>query len=294
MPSFDLDLLSFEISTELEPPAAAYRHHHHHYDALFASPAACHTPPSCSPPLLASELPDQALGGGSSGADANPLKRTFCASTSSPPVSKTVRLSSSSASPLSLVATEEDCKNEIRKERNRQAAEKTRMRRLENARNLQSTIVLMESFVNRLVSEPCPANLQHVLDSTSLSSPSSSSSASLSPGATSSTGPTRKVRVKKGNEAAELYKLKTNLSAEERFALQTEARKARNRASAERSRNKMLEANLDMQHRIALLKLQAINLLQARGQAFAQVKEEWIATSDECTQLAQFACSEQE
>lgn len=177
---------------------------------------------------------------------------------------------------------EDECKNEIRKERNRQAAEKTRMRRLENARNLQTTVQLMERFVLRLRSEPCSrADAKQLEAALQSVEPVQVQSAAAAAAVVS-----RKVRVKKGNEAAELYKLKTNLSPEERAALQTEARKARNRASAERSRNKMLEANLDMQKRIALLKLQACALLRVRGE------ELWV--SRDFSALRAFACSEQE
>jgi len=142
-------------------------------------------------------------------------------------------------------ATEDDMKREIRMARNRASAERTRLRRLEHVKSLETEAAELdaanESLQNLLVSNFGKSGVELADDVCSQVTADVPE-------------PPRRSRNKKG-DAKDVIKMlecdSDNLSPDEIAKLRKEARMARNRASAERTRLRRLEAARQLEVRVA-------------------------------------------
>jgi len=148
---------------------------------------------------------------------------------------------------------EDDVKREIRMARNRASAERTRLRRLEHVKNLELDAKKFETENQDIISI-----LKKTFDQ---SDKVIQSMISVVPAVPIACEPiVRRSRARKGDAQEAISKLEkeaANLSPEEVARLRKEARMARNRASAERTRLRRLEAARELEIRTATAK--AIN-----------------------------------
>jgi len=167
--------------------------------------------------------------------------------------SGTKRSKESSVTPSAVkeakFADEDDIKREIRMARNRASAERTRLKRLEHIKSLETQVLDVEARNEALI---------RLLQS-SFNKSEKDVDIELPEGfiAVPPAEPTRRTRAKKGDAKDLLKKLEQEsdrLSPEEVAQLRKEARMARNRASAERTRLRRLEAARQLEVRVNIAK----------------------------------------
>jgi len=156
---------------------------------------------------------------------------------------------------------EDDVKREVRMARNRASAERTRLRRLEHVKTLETKAVELENHNEKLFSilkeqyRTTEEELDQLASDFQVEIPL--------------TEPPRRSRSKKADAKEVIKKLEKEaegLSADEVARLRKEARMARNRASAERTRLRRLEAARQLEIRV--------NLAQLKNERYSSLLEE--------------------
>jgi len=202
---------------------------------------------------------------------------------------KRVRSESQAAEKRRKEIVEDEIKREIRMARNRASAERTRIRRLEHIKNLETEAQRIETANYKLLSilrnkyNKSESELKVEGIERDINVPTSQ--------------PTRRSRSKKTDAADVLNKLEQNadnLSPEELLELRKEARMARNRASAERTRLRRLEAARQLEVRVSIAKAirqRYAEMLRAEGEDLSRHDINSADDADLYDELVSVSCS---